>query len=157
YVQRWAGLATQVKPKLSDEEDVSMLINTLQRPVFYQMIGNIHLDLCRLITTGERIENPFWSDKIKKNFANKVKIQKRKPHSHRTSTNLKRLIFHRNHVLPLQMVEKGGSENEKGRVCMILYQCIRRIIAATFPKIIVDSYPLEEDGTPIPKRIQPRF
>ncbi|KAF1863114.1 hypothetical protein Lal_00041101, partial [Lupinus albus] len=90
-----------------------MFINTLQPPFFDRMIGNINSDFYRLITIWDKIENRFENNKIKKNFANK--ICKRKPHSQRSSANLKRLIFQKHHVLPLQMVEKGGPENEKGR------------------------------------------
>ncbi|KAF1872020.1 hypothetical protein Lal_00012240, partial [Lupinus albus] len=72
YVQRWAGLAAQMKPKLSDEESDSMFINTLQPPFFDRMIGNVHSDFRQLIRIGERIENRFGSGKIKKSFANKV-------------------------------------------------------------------------------------
>ncbi|KAF1893147.1 hypothetical protein Lal_00001581 [Lupinus albus] len=72
YVQRWAGLAAQVKPKLSDEESASMFINTLQPPFFDRMIGNAHSDFRQIIRIRERIENHFESDKIKKSFANKV-------------------------------------------------------------------------------------
>ncbi|KAF1876986.1 hypothetical protein Lal_00045130 [Lupinus albus] len=66
------GLAAQVKPKLSDEESVSMFIDTLQTPFFDQMIGNVHSDFRQLIRIGERIENRFGSGKIKKSFANKI-------------------------------------------------------------------------------------
>ncbi|KAF1894444.1 hypothetical protein Lal_00043600, partial [Lupinus albus] len=72
YVQRWARLDAQVKPKLSDEESVSMFIDTLQTPFFDQMIGNVHSDFRQLIRIGERIENRFGSGKIKKSFANKI-------------------------------------------------------------------------------------
>ncbi|KAF1864860.1 hypothetical protein Lal_00031823, partial [Lupinus albus] len=72
YVQRGAGLAAQVKPKLSDDESVSMFIDTLQTPFFDQMIGNVHSDFRQLIRIGERIENRFGSGKIKKSFANKI-------------------------------------------------------------------------------------
>ncbi|KAF1892770.1 hypothetical protein Lal_00042664 [Lupinus albus] len=61
-----------MKPKLSDEESVSMFIDTLQLPFFDQMIGNVHSNFRQLIRIGERIENRFGSRKIKKTFANKV-------------------------------------------------------------------------------------
>ncbi|KAF1856041.1 hypothetical protein Lal_00038611 [Lupinus albus] len=66
------GLAAQVKPKLSDEESVSMFIDTLQTPFFDQMVGNVHSDFRQLIRIGERIENRFGSGKIKKSCANKI-------------------------------------------------------------------------------------
>ncbi|KAF1859177.1 hypothetical protein Lal_00001008 [Lupinus albus] len=66
------GLAAQVKPKLSDEESVSMFINTLQPPFFDRMIGNFHSDFRQIIRIGERSENRFGSGKVKKSFANKV-------------------------------------------------------------------------------------
>ncbi|KAF1894551.1 hypothetical protein Lal_00039652 [Lupinus albus] len=62
----------KVKPKLFDEESVSMFIDTLQPPFFDRMIGNVHSDFCQLIRIGERLENRFRSGKIKKSFANKV-------------------------------------------------------------------------------------
>ncbi|KAF1866294.1 hypothetical protein Lal_00024298 [Lupinus albus] len=49
-----------------------MFINTLQPPFFDRMIGNVHSDFRQIIRIGERIENHFESDKIKKSFANKV-------------------------------------------------------------------------------------
>ncbi|KAF1888331.1 hypothetical protein Lal_00048046 [Lupinus albus] len=59
-------------PKLSDEESLSMFINTLQPPFFDRMIGNFHSDFRQIIRIGERIENRSGSGKIKKSFANKV-------------------------------------------------------------------------------------
>ncbi|KAF1895881.1 hypothetical protein Lal_00033985, partial [Lupinus albus] len=50
YVQRWAGLAVEVKLKLPDEESVSMFLNTLQPPFFDLMIKNVHSDFRHLIT-----------------------------------------------------------------------------------------------------------
>ncbi|KAF1868321.1 hypothetical protein Lal_00008127 [Lupinus albus] len=61
-----------MKPKLSDEESVSMFIDTQQSPFFDRVIGNVHLDFHQLIRIWERIENHFGSGNIKKNFANKV-------------------------------------------------------------------------------------
>ncbi|KAF1860220.1 hypothetical protein Lal_00037557, partial [Lupinus albus] len=43
-----------------------MFIDTLQPPFFDRIIGNVHSDF------RERIESRFGSEKIKKNFANKI-------------------------------------------------------------------------------------
>ncbi|KAF1866164.1 hypothetical protein Lal_00031468 [Lupinus albus] len=58
------GLAAQLKPKLSDEESVSIFINTLQPLFFDRMIGNVHSDFRKLITIGKRIENLFGSGNL---------------------------------------------------------------------------------------------
>ncbi|KAF1885859.1 hypothetical protein Lal_00042733 [Lupinus albus] len=39
---RWRGIASQVLPRLEEDEQITIFINTLPNPFFEKMIGTIH-------------------------------------------------------------------------------------------------------------------
>ncbi|KAF1859042.1 hypothetical protein Lal_00000866 [Lupinus albus] len=85
YAQRWRGIASQVLPRLEEDEQITIFINTLPNPFFEKMIGNNTSDFNSLIKVGDRIEQSIKAGKIaaeqtveskKPNYAKK---KKRKP------------------------------------------------------------------------------
>lgn len=67
YVRRWGEVATQVKPKLSDEESVLMFIDTLQGPFFDRLIRGVASDFLQVVKMGELVEKDLRRGKIIKN------------------------------------------------------------------------------------------
>ncbi|XP_019465382.1 PREDICTED: uncharacterized protein LOC109363578 [Lupinus angustifolius] len=64
YAQRWRGVASQVLPRLEEEEQITIFINTLPNPFFDKMIGNNTCDFNSLIRVGDRIEQNMKNGKI---------------------------------------------------------------------------------------------
>ncbi|KAF1867151.1 hypothetical protein Lal_00049580 [Lupinus albus] len=63
YAQRWRGVASQVLPRLEEDEQLAIFINTLQNPYFDRMIGNVTPNFNALIKVGSRIEHSLKSGK----------------------------------------------------------------------------------------------
>ncbi|KAF1890536.1 hypothetical protein Lal_00041321 [Lupinus albus] len=63
HVQRWVEVAAQVKPKLSNEDSVSMFIDTLQAPFYGMMLGCVSQGFRQLMAIGEKIERRMRSGK----------------------------------------------------------------------------------------------
>ncbi|KAF1869286.1 hypothetical protein Lal_00020963 [Lupinus albus] len=59
-------MAAQVKPKLSNEDSVSMFIDTLQPPFYGMMLGCASVGFRQLMTIGEKIESRLRSGKCLK-------------------------------------------------------------------------------------------
>ncbi|XP_019447261.1 PREDICTED: uncharacterized protein LOC109350485 [Lupinus angustifolius] len=64
YVQRWRGLASQVLPRLEEEEQLSIFIDTLQSPYYELLMGNIATNFNSLIKVGEKLEGGLRNGKI---------------------------------------------------------------------------------------------
>ncbi|XP_019449507.1 PREDICTED: uncharacterized protein LOC109352108 [Lupinus angustifolius] len=64
YVQRWRGLASQVLPRLEEEEQLSIFIDTIQSPYYELLMGNIATNFNALIKVGEKLEGGLRSGKI---------------------------------------------------------------------------------------------
>ncbi|KAF1866022.1 hypothetical protein Lal_00013702 [Lupinus albus] len=64
YAQRWKGIASQVLPRLEEDEQITIFINTLPNPFFEKMIGNNTSDFNSLIKVGDRIEQSIKAGKI---------------------------------------------------------------------------------------------
>ncbi|XP_019435843.1 PREDICTED: uncharacterized protein LOC109342284 [Lupinus angustifolius] len=64
YVQRWRGLASQVLPRLDEEEQLSIFIDSLQSPYYERLIGNVTTNFNVLIKVGEKLEGGIKSEKI---------------------------------------------------------------------------------------------
>ncbi|XP_019416397.1 PREDICTED: uncharacterized protein LOC109327686 [Lupinus angustifolius] len=64
YAQRWRRVASQVLPRLEEDEQLAIFINTLHNPYFDRMIGNTTSDFNAFIKVGSRIEHNLKSGKI---------------------------------------------------------------------------------------------
>ncbi|XP_019434187.1 PREDICTED: uncharacterized protein LOC109340878 [Lupinus angustifolius] len=73
YVQRWRGLASQVLPRLDEEEQLSIFIDTLQSPYYERLIGNVTTNFNALIKVGEKLEGGIKSGKIAEEGSGSVK------------------------------------------------------------------------------------
>ncbi|CAL0323544.1 unnamed protein product [Lupinus luteus] len=73
YVQRWRGLASQVLPRLDEEEQLSILIDTLQSPYYERLMGNVTTNFNALIKVGEKLEGGIKSGKISEECSVSVK------------------------------------------------------------------------------------
>ncbi|KAF1884245.1 hypothetical protein Lal_00043530 [Lupinus albus] len=60
----WRGIASQVLPRLEEDEQITIFINTLPNPFFEKMIGNNTSDFNSLIKVGDRIEQSIKAEKI---------------------------------------------------------------------------------------------
>ncbi|KAF1888382.1 hypothetical protein Lal_00039304 [Lupinus albus] len=60
----WRGIASQVLPRLEEDEQITIFINTLPNPFFEKMIGNNTSDFNSLIKVGDRIEQSIKAGKI---------------------------------------------------------------------------------------------
>ncbi|KAF1892271.1 hypothetical protein Lal_00031385 [Lupinus albus] len=80
----WRGIASQVLPRLEEDEQITSFINTLPNPFFEKMIGNNTSDFNSLIKVGDRIEQSIKAGKIaaeqtveskKPNYAKKKEVE----------------------------------------------------------------------------------
>ncbi|KAF1855012.1 hypothetical protein Lal_00033688 [Lupinus albus] len=60
----WRGIASQVLPRLEEDEQITIFINTLPNPFFEKMIGNNTSEFNSLIKVGGRIEQSIKAGKI---------------------------------------------------------------------------------------------
>ncbi|KAF1898641.1 hypothetical protein Lal_00023648 [Lupinus albus] len=60
----WRGIASQVLPRLEEDEQITIFINTLLNPFFEKMIGNNTSDFNSLIKVGDQIEQSIKAGKI---------------------------------------------------------------------------------------------
>ncbi|KAF1863185.1 hypothetical protein Lal_00012495, partial [Lupinus albus] len=60
----WRGIASQVLPRLEEDEQITIFINTLPNPFFEKMIGNNTSDFNSLIKVGDLIEQSIKAGKI---------------------------------------------------------------------------------------------
>ncbi|KAF1881534.1 hypothetical protein Lal_00021383 [Lupinus albus] len=63
YVQKMGRSSRPGEPKLSNEDSVSMFIDTLQAPFYGMMLGCVSQGFRQLMTIGEKIESRLRSDK----------------------------------------------------------------------------------------------
>ncbi|XP_019416376.1 PREDICTED: uncharacterized protein LOC109327661 [Lupinus angustifolius] len=64
YIQRWRGLTSPVLPRLDEEEQLSIFIDTLQSPYYERLMGNVTTNFNDLIKVGEKLEGGIKSVKF---------------------------------------------------------------------------------------------
>ncbi|XP_050896201.1 uncharacterized protein LOC127102925 [Lathyrus oleraceus] len=64
YVQRWHGMASRVKPALTDVELVDIFMGTLQGLYYENMVGSSSSNFADMVTIGEHIKNGLKIGKI---------------------------------------------------------------------------------------------
>ncbi|XP_019430501.1 PREDICTED: uncharacterized protein LOC109337876 [Lupinus angustifolius] len=64
YVQRWRRLASQVLPRLEEDEQLSIFIDTLHNPYYERLIGSVTTNFNALIKVGEKIEGGIKNGNI---------------------------------------------------------------------------------------------
>ncbi|XP_019413566.1 PREDICTED: uncharacterized protein LOC109325580 [Lupinus angustifolius] len=64
YTQRWRALASQVIPRLEEEEQLSIFVDTLKEPYYDYLVGSVASSFNALIKVGEKIEGRIRSGKL---------------------------------------------------------------------------------------------
>ncbi|KAF1887845.1 hypothetical protein Lal_00023853 [Lupinus albus] len=152
YVQRWVEVAAQVKPKLSNEDSVSMFIDTLQPPFYGMMLGCVSLGFRQLMTIGEKIEGRLRSDKglkdpfqhITRDYATGERVEG--DASFIETLNQRQSYYHPQQHYPTTHNQEGTSQKRKRKshydaIPMLLPQLVQRSLLTILPfKEVVPPY-----------------
>ncbi|XP_019435942.1 PREDICTED: uncharacterized protein LOC109342407 [Lupinus angustifolius] len=93
YTQRWRGLASQVLPRLEEDEQLSIFVDTLQNPYYDRLVAAMASGFNALIRVGEKIEIGIKSGKTIDGQSNTKKpgfMKKKEGETHFVSNDSKK-------------------------------------------------------------------